>query len=92
MAIALGGLIAMLRQASPDERAAIYQELCLRLDYDPHPHQIKASADSAPVAGGVGGASATSSTRLPGAVRMSPRECRVQRRACTTTVTRSATQ
>ena len=55
MANALGGLIAILQSASPEDRAAVYQELCVRLDYDPHAHQVRATADLARVAGRVGG-------------------------------------
>jgi hypothetical protein len=39
IANALGGMIGILQQASADELAAIYQELRLRLNYDPHGHQ-----------------------------------------------------
>ena len=43
MASALGGVVAILQQASPEDRAAVYQELCVRLDYDPHAPQVTAT-------------------------------------------------
>lgn len=55
MANALGGLIAILQSAGPEDRAAVYQELWVQLDYDPHARQVTATADLARVAGRVGG-------------------------------------
>lgn len=51
----LGGLSAVLGAATGLERAEVYASLGLRLDYDPHLRQIKATADLSRVAGCVRG-------------------------------------
>ncbi len=51
----LGGLSAVLGEATGAERAQVYASLGLRLDYDPHLRQIKATADLSRVAGCVRG-------------------------------------
>ncbi|WP_280828276.1 recombinase family protein [Mycobacterium sp. OTB74] len=51
----LGGLSAVLGAATGAERAEVYASLGLRLDYDPHLRQIKATADLSRVAGCVRG-------------------------------------
>jgi hypothetical protein len=55
IADALGGLITILHNASPQDRAAVYQELGVRLSYDPTANQVRATADLARVGRGVGG-------------------------------------
>lgn len=55
MAEALGGLITILQNASPADRAAVYQELGVNLSYDPVAGQVRATADLARVGRGVGG-------------------------------------
>nr|WP_242657356.1 kinetochore protein SPC24 [Mycobacterium talmoniae] len=47
----LGGLSAVLGEATGAERAQVYASLGLRLDYDPHLRQVKATADLSRVAG-----------------------------------------
>jgi len=54
-------VVAILQRASPEDRTAVYQELCVRLDYDPH--LVKAAGDLARVAGRVGGACWPTRTR-----------------------------
>ena len=51
----LGGVVQVLKQADPEDRAALYAELGLTLRYDPTRHQIKATAELSCVARGVGG-------------------------------------
>ncbi|WP_409429180.1 recombinase zinc beta ribbon domain-containing protein [Mycobacterium sp. SMC-11] len=51
----LGGLAAVLGEATGAERAQVYASLGLRLDYDPHLRQVKATADLSRVAGCVRG-------------------------------------
>nr|WP_230493387.1 recombinase family protein [Mycobacterium mantenii] len=51
----LGGLSAVLGAATGAERAEVYASLGLRLDYDPHLRQVKATADLSRVAGCVRG-------------------------------------
>ena len=51
----LGGLSAILGAATGAERADVYASLGLRLDYDPHLRQVKATADLSRVAGRVRG-------------------------------------
>jgi hypothetical protein len=51
----LGGVVQVLQQAVPKDRAALYAELGLTLRYDPTRHQIKATAELSRVARGVGG-------------------------------------
>ena len=55
MADALGGLVRILEEASPQDRAALYHELGVRLHYHPDTHCVHAKADFARVARGVGG-------------------------------------
>lgn len=55
IADALGGLIAILENASPQDRAAVYQQLGVRLSYDPTVNQVWATADLPRVGRGVGG-------------------------------------
>jgi hypothetical protein len=47
----LGGLSAVLGAASGAERAQVYANLGLRLDYDPYLRRVKATADLSRVAG-----------------------------------------
>jgi len=49
----LGGLAAVLREATGSERAQVYAALGLRLDYDPHCQRVTATADLSRVAGRV---------------------------------------
>jgi site-specific DNA recombinase len=51
----LGGLSAVLGAATGAERAQVYASLGSRLDYDPHPRRVKATADLSRVAGCVRG-------------------------------------
>ena len=51
----LGGLSAVLGEATGVERAQVYASLGLRLDYDPHLQRVKATADLSRVAGCVRG-------------------------------------
>jgi site-specific DNA recombinase len=51
----LGGLSAVLGQATGAQRAQVYASLGLRLDYDPHLRRVKATADLSRVAGCVRG-------------------------------------
>lgn len=51
----LGGLAAVLGEATGTERAQVYASLGLRLDYDPYLRQVKATADLSRVAGCVRG-------------------------------------
>ncbi|KAA1430272.1 recombinase family protein [Mycolicibacter arupensis] len=51
----LGGLAAVLGEATGAERAQVYASLGLRLDYDPYLRQVKATADLSRVAGCVRG-------------------------------------
>jgi len=53
----LGGLSTVLSDATAAERAEVYAGLDLRLDYDPHQRQVKATADISRVAGRVRGVS-----------------------------------
>jgi hypothetical protein len=55
MADALGGLLRILEEASPQDPAAVYHELGVRLDYHPDTHCVHAKADFACVARGVEG-------------------------------------
>ena len=41
----LGGLSAVLGEATGTERAEVYASLGVRLDYDPHLRRVKATAD-----------------------------------------------
>jgi site-specific DNA recombinase len=52
---ALGGLSAVLGEATGAERAQVYASLGLRLDYDPDLRRVKAPADLSRVAGCVRG-------------------------------------
>jgi hypothetical protein len=52
---ALSGLINILQNASPTDRAAVYQELGINPSYNPAANQIHALADLARVARGGGG-------------------------------------
>ena len=45
----------MLKQANPEDRAALYAEFGLTLRYDPTKHQVKATAEFSRVGRGVGG-------------------------------------
>jgi hypothetical protein len=47
----LGGLSAVLGEATGAERAQVYASLGLRLDYDPYLRRVKATADLSRVAG-----------------------------------------
>lgn len=47
---ALGGLSAVLGEATGAERAEVYASLGLRLDYDPHLQRVTATADLSRVA------------------------------------------
>lgn len=60
----LGGLAAVLRQATGAERAQVYASLGLRLDYDPRLRQVKATADLSRVAGCVRGGTWPLTTRV----------------------------
>ena len=51
----LGGLSAVLGEATGPERARVYASLGLRLDYDPYPRRVRATADLSRVAGCVRG-------------------------------------
>lgn len=51
----LGGLAAVLGEATGAERAQVYASLGLRLDYDPYLRRVKATADLSRVAGCVRG-------------------------------------
>ena len=51
----LGGVVQVLKQANPEDRAALYADFGLTLRYDPTRHQIKATAELSRVARGVGG-------------------------------------
>ncbi|MGC7246297.1 serine recombinase, partial [Mycobacteroides abscessus subsp. massiliense] len=51
----LGGLAAVLSEATGPERAQVYASLGLRLDYDPHGQRVTAAADLSRVAGRVRG-------------------------------------
>jgi hypothetical protein len=51
----LGGISQILRDATPQERAAAYATLGLRLVYDDRTHQVRVTANLARVAAGVGG-------------------------------------
>ena len=51
----LGGLSAVLGEATGSERAQVYASLGLRLDYDPHLQRVTATADLSRVAGRVRG-------------------------------------
>ena len=51
----LGGLLAVLGEATGAERAQVYASLGLRLDYDPYLRRVKATADLSRVAGCVRG-------------------------------------
>jgi site-specific DNA recombinase len=51
----LGGLSAVLKEATGSERAQVYASLGLRLDYDPHLRRVTATADLSRVAGCVRG-------------------------------------
>jgi site-specific DNA recombinase len=46
----LGGLAAVLHEASPSEKAEVYRSLGLQLSYQPDSHTLQATAD---LAGGV---------------------------------------
>lgn len=47
----LGGLAAVLGEATGAERAQVYASLRLRLDYDPYLRRVTATADLSRVAG-----------------------------------------
>jgi site-specific DNA recombinase len=51
----LGGLSAVLKEATGSERAQVYASLGLRLDYDPQLQRVTATADLSRVAGCVRG-------------------------------------
>jgi site-specific DNA recombinase len=51
----LGGLSAVLSEATGADRAEVYASLGLRLDYDPHLQRVTATADLSRVAGCVRG-------------------------------------
>lgn len=51
----LGGLVAVLSEATGPERAQVYASLGLRIDYDPHGQRVTATADLSRVAGRVRG-------------------------------------
>lgn len=55
MATALGGLMRTLQNASPADRAAVYDQLGLRLTYEPASNQVRAEVDLARGPRGVGG-------------------------------------
>ena len=59
----LGGLINILQNASPTDRAAVYQKLGINLTYNPTANQIHALADLARVGCRVEGPTSTPSTR-----------------------------
>jgi hypothetical protein len=63
MADVLGGLISILQEASPEDRAAVYKELGLRLDYHPDKRRVVAAVDLSRVGGRVGGAIFPPATR-----------------------------
>jgi hypothetical protein len=63
IADALGGLITILQNASPEDRATVYQQLAAKLSYDPTAHQVHATADLARVGRGVGGPTLPHTTR-----------------------------
>jgi hypothetical protein len=48
----LGGVVQVLKRATPEDRAALYAEFGLTLRYDPTRHQIKATAELSRVARG----------------------------------------
>lgn len=50
LVLELGGLAAVLGEATGAERAQVYASLALRLDYDPRLRQVKATADLSRVA------------------------------------------
>jgi DNA invertase Pin-like site-specific DNA recombinase len=52
---ALGGISQILREATPQERAAAYSTLGIRMVYDDRTRQVRVTADLARVARGVGG-------------------------------------
>ncbi len=51
----LGGVVQVLKQVNPEDRAALYAEFGPTLRYDPTRHQIKVTAELSRVARGVGG-------------------------------------
>jgi DNA invertase Pin-like site-specific DNA recombinase len=51
----LGGMIAILDSATPEERATIYRTLGLNLLYDPAKHRVRAQVEIACRSGSVGG-------------------------------------
>jgi site-specific DNA recombinase len=51
----LGGVVQVLKQANPEDRATLYAEFGLTLNYDPTKHQVKATAELTRVGRGVGG-------------------------------------
>lgn len=55
LADALGGIVGVLQRATPEDRAAVYRELDLRLAYDPTQRQVHAVVDLSRLASGVGG-------------------------------------
>ncbi len=61
---ALGGLLAVLGEATGAERAQVYASLGLRLDYDPDLRRVKATADLSRVAGCVRGGTCPPTTRV----------------------------
>ena len=63
IADSLGGLINVLQNASPSDRAAVYQHLGINLSYKPTANQIHVVADLARVGCRVEGPTSTPSTR-----------------------------
>ncbi len=63
LADALGGLVRVLERLRPEDRAAVYRELNLRLTYDPIQRQVHASVDLARVGRRVGGGTFPPTTR-----------------------------
>lgn len=51
----LGGMAQVLERARPEERAAVYKALQIRLQYDDRRRQVRVTADLSRVAAGVGG-------------------------------------
>jgi hypothetical protein len=60
---ALGGISQILRDATTMERAAVYESLGVRMEYDDRSNQVHVTADLARVAGGDGGGTCPRATR-----------------------------
>ncbi|MEV4766795.1 hypothetical protein AB0J89_29605 [Micromonospora chokoriensis] len=42
---ALGGIVAVLRDAEPDDKGEVYRQLGLRLNYQPETQAVRAAVD-----------------------------------------------